>query len=335
MNHVNCSLAGLLLASILVTGCGSSGSDSVADDAGGTTTTTTSTVFTNSSVTLPGPDSVVLGRWDAVRRFAIQLTDIDPAVVAASNTDMVIVDTTRNGSAAGTFSTADVTTMRSGGNRKVVAYLSIGEAEDYRSYWQSGWTVGSPSFIGPRNANFPDNYQVRFWQPEWKSILYGNSGALVDQALAAGYDGLFLDVVDAWEFWQDNGRPTARIEMASLVKEIEDYARSHGGGNGFGVFLNGGEGLLDDATLLNGTTGYAREGVFFGQNGLNTQTATSYTQQKQQQLQLAVNLRRLVLSIDYTTSATDAATARSRAASAGYLEYVATSTALNTLAPQP
>ena len=34
-----------------------------------------------------------------------------------------------------------------GTRRPVIAYLNIGQAEDYRAYWKKGWRVGRPSFI--------------------------------------------------------------------------------------------------------------------------------------------------------------------------------------------
>ncbi|HIP23047.1 MAG TPA: hypothetical protein EYG79_05560, partial [Rhodobacteraceae bacterium] len=53
--------------------------------------------------------------------------------------------------------------------RIVLAYIDIGQAEEWRTYWQPNWRIGAPSWIV---ANDPDgwegNYPVAYWHPAWK-----------------------------------------------------------------------------------------------------------------------------------------------------------------------
>ena len=48
-----------------------------------------------------------------------------------------------------------------GGSLLVIAYMSIGEAENYRYYWQEEWEGNPPSWLAEKNPDFPDNYKVR------------------------------------------------------------------------------------------------------------------------------------------------------------------------------
>ena len=37
---------------------------------------------------------------------------------------------------------------------------------------------------------------------EWEEILFGSKDAYLDQIIAAGFDGAFLDVMDAWQYFK-------------------------------------------------------------------------------------------------------------------------------------
>jgi cysteinyl-tRNA synthetase len=86
-----------------------------------------------------------------------------------------------------------------GSSRTVLAYLSIGEAEEYRAYWSPSWKVSPPSFLGPENSEWPGNYTVRYWDERWKSLIFGSADSALDQVISAGFSGVYLDIVDAYE----------------------------------------------------------------------------------------------------------------------------------------
>lgn len=93
---------------------------------------------------------------------------------------------------------AALQTKANGGKRLVVAYMSIGEAEDYRYYWQPEWSTNPPGWLGEENSNWEGNYLVQYWQPEWKNIIYGSDNSYLDRILETGFDGVYLDLVDAY-----------------------------------------------------------------------------------------------------------------------------------------
>lgn len=90
-----------------------------------------------------------------------------------------------------------------GSRRRVLSYLSIGEAENYRFYWNKDWKAKPPEWLGPANPDWKNNYKVKYWMPEWKAILMGSSDGYLDHILDQGFDGVYLDLVDAYQFYEE------------------------------------------------------------------------------------------------------------------------------------
>lgn len=155
--------------------------------------------------------------------FGVWLTLSDPAVIGASEYDLMIVDPDEQ-------TPQEMPVLRArpgGGERKLAAYLSTGEAVNYRWYWQPAWNTTPPSWLGTENPNWPGAFRVQYWQQEWKDIVYaGGATSSLGRILAAGFDGAFLDVVDTYAYWEGLGRTTAADEMVQFVTELTSYARS-------------------------------------------------------------------------------------------------------------
>ena len=93
-------------------------------------------------------------------------------------------------------------TKANGGKRLVISYMSIGEAEDYRYYWQADYNNNPPEWLSDVNPDWPGNYKVKYWFDSWKSVIYGNSEAYTDRLLNAGFDGTYLDIIDGYEYFE-------------------------------------------------------------------------------------------------------------------------------------
>jgi cysteinyl-tRNA synthetase len=205
--------------------------------------------------------------------------------VAGSPFDLVVVDYSRNGTESGRFARAEVERMRKkpdGGRRIVLAYLSIGEAEDYRYYWQDTWIetvnvlddpagagrsprsqpadpatsrgvvrlkalrlakLSAPAWLGRENESWPGNFLVRYWDPAWQSIIFGASDSYLARIVEAGFDGVFLDRIDTFQMVVAE-RAEARQEMVRLVAELAREARAQR--PGFLVVPQNGEQLNAD-----------------------------------------------------------------------------------------
>ena len=47
----------------------------------------------------------------------------------------------------------------------MIAYSSIGEAEDYRYYWRAEWEDDVPTWLAAENKDWKGNFKVRYWDP--------------------------------------------------------------------------------------------------------------------------------------------------------------------------
>lgn len=123
--------------------------------------------------------------------------------VTSTNYDLLIMDLFFNDNTA--FTTEEVSLLRNkanGGTRLILCYLSIGEAEDYRYYWQQGWKPGNPSWLDDENPGWGGNYKVRYWDAEWQEIIFGNTDSYLDKIIGEGFDGAYLDIIDAYEYFE-------------------------------------------------------------------------------------------------------------------------------------
>lgn len=156
--------------------------------------------------------------------------------LAACGRDLIVLDVSYDGSADGRWTHDELIKIRTAHpGRKIVAYLSIGEAEDYRSYWQPAWKTAPPDWLLGANPDWPGNYRVKYWNPVWQQIMLAQLDTLMDQ----GFDGVYLDIVDAFETFEqsapgnetidnrinDTTHNTYRQDMIAWVTTIAERAR--------------------------------------------------------------------------------------------------------------
>lgn len=123
--------------------------------------------------------------------------------VTATNYDLIVMDFFFQDGV--TFTSAEVNQLRNkanGGKRMVISYLSIGEAEDYRYYWLPEWNTHKPSWMDAENPDWAGNFKVQYWNPEWQAIIFGKDDSYVKKILDAGFDGVYLDIIDAFEYYE-------------------------------------------------------------------------------------------------------------------------------------
>src|SRR4051794_32877858 len=142
--------------------------------------------------------------WNQIRHFVYQLQNADLAVIGKTKFDLVVIDYSRDGSEAARYPATQIEALKhsAAGAKRVLAYLSIGEAEDYRFYWRDTWRTAPPAWLGPVDPDWPGNYKVKYWDPEWQKIVL----TYLDKLIDAGFDGAYLDVIDAYYFWARKAR---------------------------------------------------------------------------------------------------------------------------------
>ena len=126
------------------------------------------------------------------------------AQVAGTDYDVLILDADHDGTL---LTPAEVTALRTkhgGGRRLVVAYLCIGAAETHRDYWRADWETDPPPWLEPADSDYPGLRNVRYWDPGWLDLIFGSPDAGLDRLIAAGFDGVMLDRVEAYEYFEDS-----------------------------------------------------------------------------------------------------------------------------------
>jgi len=180
------------------------------------------------SLTAPAASAQPEGsRLREVRSWAFQLQNVDPLEIKLSPYDLVVIDYGFDKRNATAFPREVVELMRKkpdGRRRLILAYLSIGEAENYRYYWQDSWLKQRPEWLEPENPDWPGNYLVRYWHRDWQALLFGKPNAYLDRIIDAGFDGIYVDGVDRFEQWKRR-RPSAPADMVDLLGAIASYAR--------------------------------------------------------------------------------------------------------------
>jgi cysteinyl-tRNA synthetase len=271
--------------------------------------------------------------WTAIHNWVYWINNSDVSQIGSSAYELAVIDYSADGSDGSAFTAAQIARLRASGcHRRVVAYFSIGEAETYRWYWQSGWRPGAtntPTWLVGADPGWPDNYWVRYWDPGWRQILF----QYLDRILAAGFDGVYLDRIDAYAEPYAAGHTNA---MLQLVSDIASYARARSPlGQDFGVIAQNAEELgSDHPAYVRTLTGIGREEVYV--QATDAPTAPADTAGAEAALQTFRQSSRghLVLTVDYATQPSLIRTAYTRSRAQGFVPYVS-DVALDTLRVNP
>jgi len=174
--------------------------------------------------------------------YQIQDLDQDGAVEAlsATNFPLLVIEPGHNFIDYSYDTKGIIDALRTAPNgqpRLLLAYIDIGQAEDYRDYWGSGWIAptgtecGYPDFLITVDPDgWSGNYPVAYWRKEWKSIWLGDSGIVAELA-RYGFDGIYLDWVEAYDddyvrAVADNEDVNPEEEMIHFIEELGRAGRS-------------------------------------------------------------------------------------------------------------
>ena len=257
--------------------------------------------------------------WSAIHNWTYWLNNPNLQQLAATNFELIVVDYSADGSAPRAFSSAQIHTLRNATcQRRVMAYLSIGQAESYRGYWQQGWRQGTPAWLDAPDPNWANNYWVHYWDSAWQQIIY----RYIDDIIAAGFDGIYLDRVDAYEESYAAGHED---DMVRFIMNLAHYGRVHSPlGEDFGVIVQNAENLaMKHKDYVQTVTGIGREEVYI--QATNRPTSASERTDAESLLDIfRQNSRgKLVLTIDYANQADLINTAYNQSRVKAYIPYVA------------
>lgn len=263
-----------------------------------------------------GPLALGQVRWWA---YQIQGVGESGAVddLAASHYDLLVLEPTRTDWSSedrefdtkGMVARLKATAGGDGEHRKrVIAYINIGEAEDWRWYWtwSRTWKQGDP-----RPADWPNyilthdpdgwggNYPVAYWDPRWKDVVihgknqdsapYGDYTSMLDEVIKDGFDGVYLDWVEGYEHEAvvaeaNQAGVDPAVEMINFISEIRAYGRQRD--PNFIVIQQNAAALLDGHPgLLNVIDAIAQEEVWYAGDATdNWYDPDGYDQRNDQEL---------------------------------------------------
>ncbi|MCB1505352.1 MAG: endo alpha-1,4 polygalactosaminidase [Hyphomicrobiaceae bacterium] len=265
------------------------------------------------------------------RSWTYQLQGFDLGVLVASPADILVLDESITGTSTGNSAAKILRKLQKkpdGSRRLVLAYMSIGEAEEYRSYWKPEWietaapeesepdktaenaTTGKPGthtaeagedtkhadarqvphasgpggkapadatepeprpdrwpssaappWLGDENESWSGNFAVRYEHPDWQAIFLEGDKSYLARLIAEGFDGVYLDRVDAFDdHTGDSNDPQA--EMVAFVRRIAETA--HRLKPDFLIVPQNGEELLLRDGYVDLIDAIAKEDLLFG-----------------------------------------------------------------------
>ena len=295
-----------------------------------------------------------------VRTWAYQIQGLDrPGAIdelANSPYDLLVVEPTRTETGSDFDTRGMVRRLKAAPagdgrhGKRVLAYLSIGEAEQWRWYWTwPKWPrrqprpEGLPAFIiHPDPDGWGGCFPVAYWDPAWKDlVIYGarqpaapdrDFTSMLGEVLRDGFDGVYLDWVEAYD-----DRPVAeaarkagvdaRAEMVALMAAIRAEGRRRN--PDFLVIQQNAASLIEDRPeVLEAVDGIGQEDTWcLGRAGDKWDDPRGYdkpqkpadTKEYLRLLDLYRKAGKVVLTVDYTV--THAAEVYARSRERGYVPY--------------
>jgi cysteinyl-tRNA synthetase, unknown class len=273
----------------------------------------------------------------AAKSWGYQLQRVHSTLIPAP-LDLLVVDYGRDDREQQGRTADDIEALRKrpdGSNRLVLAYMSVGEAENYRFYWRRHWQYRAPGWLSGENSDWKGNFHVRFWDPGWQRILMNPDRSLldrileiylpshksyIDRVIEAGFDGVYLDRVDAF---YDGAKemPTAEAAMVTLVTRLSAYAKQRR--PGFLVVPQNGEELLQHAPYRKVIDGIAKEDLILGVAGAEKENTADDINRSIELLNMAKADRLPVFVVEYAQAPDARTKVRQRVDSLGYVTHFA------------
>jgi cysteinyl-tRNA synthetase, unknown class len=228
-----------------------------------------------------------------------QLQNAEPDKIINSGFSIAVLDYSRDGTEEKRYKKSEISKMKAA-SIIPLCYLSIGEAEEYRYYWRPEWKT-RPEWLGKENPDWEGNYKVKYWHSKWQAVIL----SYVDKIIEQGFSGIYLDIVDGFEYWSDEDNPEhclsekeAAEQMIAFIKRLANHARKKTGDN-FIVIPQNGERLLyydHDGSYLGIISGQGVEDLWF--DGTKPQPKSEIAE-RIYFLKSVIQRNKVVLAVEY------------------------------------
>jgi len=221
------------------------------------------------------------GRLDALARASQPLAVIDLARDAGSSY----------------FRRDEIEALRRSG-KKVLAYFEIGSIETFRPEY-GPLRHHAKDLILNRWSEWPDEFFVRYWDERWWTDVVQPR---VDQALRAGFDGVYLDTPLAYEeldltMVRGRTRDSLARAMVNLIVRISRYAKARH--PGFWIVPQNSPELRMYPGYVSAIDGIGMEELFF--QATDRPCAEDYCAENLAHTRALRDAGKLVLAVDYAS----------------------------------
>ena len=269
-----------------------------------------------------------------VRSWAVQMQDVNMAALQAAPVDLIVTDATsgaKGGEALTPENVAALKTKPDGSRRIAIAYLSIGEAEDYRTdYFGSEYmTEDAPDWLMKENAKWKGNRIIRFCTEGWQRTILGDDDghnvynsvepSPLYKLIELGFDGVYLDRVDVYSEVTKEC-PDAAVKMVDFVARLAAHARKKN--PHFLVILQNAEELLAHKKMVETIDAIAKEDLFYGTNHSERENEPSMVKTILADLAIAKTAGRPVFVLDYLSDPGSRAADRRKIEAQGFIPYI-------------
>lgn len=252
----------------------------------------------------------------AVQSWHYQLDKVDVDALSRRDVDMIVTDYAREGGKI-PLTREEVARLKvkpDGSRRIAISYLSIGEAEEFRFYWNDAWATTKPAWLERENCAWPRAWMVRFWDPGWRDLIVTGQQSYLKRIIDAGFDGVYLDRVDMWEH-TSSLNPDARSAMIDFVAMLAAEARRIK--PGFIVIAQNAEDLLDDRSYRRTIDAVAKEELFYSRSATGARNSAEDIASIMGNLDYMRWQWKPVFPVEYLQDATVIAAAKSEARARG------------------
>jgi cysteinyl-tRNA synthetase len=278
--------------------------------------------FSNNEKKISNGQSSIIPK---ISSWAYQLQNVNLQSLKESYFDLLVIDYSRDGSDAGKWTNNELESIKNEG-KLIISYISIGEAENYRSYWQDSWLSSNhPGWLDEENLDWVGNYKVKYWDQEWQEIVY----TYLDKIISQGFNGVYLDIIDAYEYYLDKNINNADELMIEFVHNISIYTRNKSEIE-FLIIPQNGQDLLENNNYRSDISGIGIEDLYYNNDGSKNDQAV--IDAKENLLSLLVSEEKLVLTVDYVNDESKQEDVYTKSRNKGFIPYT-TNLALNVLTP--
>ncbi len=126
----------------------------------------------------------------------------------------------------------------------LIGYVSVGEAEAYRFYWEK---IKNAPWLLAENPDWKEGFRVDVRDPAWQALILDE---VIPRIIAQGFDGVMLDTLDTADYLEETSPEKFKGARGAVTDLVRQIRRKYPGlllisNNGFSVleeiapFLNG------------------------------------------------------------------------------------------------